>query len=141
MMQRQPGDHVQMRYLEGEHGDPLALQLGRLRLAHRAASLGSVATLIGPPAVTSHVEVPPAERAAAGIPETLIRYDVGLGGPPPRVAAGPPPRGPPAPGPPHHAGVDYVHESGTSIYFRDPDGARLELIADPLGEMYGSRVL
>jgi len=27
------------------------------------------------------------------------------------------------------------------MYFRDPDGARLELIADPLGEMYGSAVL
>jgi catechol 2,3-dioxygenase-like lactoylglutathione lyase family enzyme len=39
------------------------------------------------------------------------------------------------------AGVAYQAESGTSIYFRDPDGARLELIADPLGEMYGSRVL
>ena len=39
------------------------------------------------------------------------------------------------------AGVDYQMESGTSIYFRDPDGARLELIADPLGEMYGTKVL
>jgi len=39
------------------------------------------------------------------------------------------------------AGVEYLQESGTSIYFRDPDGARLELIADPLGEMYGHRVL
>lgn len=39
------------------------------------------------------------------------------------------------------AGVDYQEESGTSIYFRDPDGARLELIADPLGEMYGTKVL
>jgi catechol 2,3-dioxygenase-like lactoylglutathione lyase family enzyme len=39
------------------------------------------------------------------------------------------------------AGVEYVRESGTSIYFRDPDGARLELIADPLGEMYGTAVL
>src|SRR4051794_6163972 len=39
------------------------------------------------------------------------------------------------------AGVEYQMESGTSIYFRDPDGARLELIADPLGEMYGSAVL
>jgi catechol 2,3-dioxygenase-like lactoylglutathione lyase family enzyme len=39
------------------------------------------------------------------------------------------------------AGVDYQSESGTSIYFRDPDGARLELIADPLGEMYGTKVL
>jgi catechol 2,3-dioxygenase-like lactoylglutathione lyase family enzyme len=39
------------------------------------------------------------------------------------------------------AGVDYQLESGTSIYFRDPDGARLELIADPLGQMYGATVL
>jgi catechol 2,3-dioxygenase-like lactoylglutathione lyase family enzyme len=39
------------------------------------------------------------------------------------------------------AGVDYQMESGTSVYFRDPDGARLELIADPLGEMYGTVVL
>jgi catechol 2,3-dioxygenase-like lactoylglutathione lyase family enzyme len=39
------------------------------------------------------------------------------------------------------AGVPYQHESGTSIYFRDPDGTRMELIADPLGEMYGSKVL
>ena len=38
------------------------------------------------------------------------------------------------------AGVEYLSESGTSIYFRDPDGARLELIADPLGEMYGTVV-
>jgi catechol 2,3-dioxygenase-like lactoylglutathione lyase family enzyme len=39
------------------------------------------------------------------------------------------------------AGVEYVQESGTSIYFRDPNGARLELIADPLGQMYGAAVL
>ncbi|MCA1712829.1 MAG: VOC family protein [Actinobacteria bacterium] len=39
------------------------------------------------------------------------------------------------------AGVEYVLESEVSLYFRDPDGARLELIADPLGEMYGSAVL
>lgn len=39
------------------------------------------------------------------------------------------------------AGVEYQEESGTSVYFRDPDGARLELIADPLGEMYGLKVL
>jgi len=38
------------------------------------------------------------------------------------------------------AGVEYLLESGTSIYFRDPDGARVELIADPLGEMYGTNV-
>src|SRR5487761_625377 len=39
------------------------------------------------------------------------------------------------------AAVPYLEESGTSLYFRDPDGARLELLADPLGEMYGTRVL
>lgn len=38
------------------------------------------------------------------------------------------------------AGVEYLLESGTSIYLRDPDGARVELIADPLGHMYGSDV-
>jgi len=38
------------------------------------------------------------------------------------------------------AGVEDQHISGTSLYFRDPDGARLELISDPLGEMYGSTV-
>ena len=39
------------------------------------------------------------------------------------------------------AGVEYMVESESSIYFRDPDGARLELLADPLGEMYGTKVL
>ncbi len=39
------------------------------------------------------------------------------------------------------AGVDHEVHSGVSVYFRDPDGARIELIADPLGEMYGSNVL
>lgn len=39
------------------------------------------------------------------------------------------------------AEVEYLEESGTSIYFRDPNGARIELIADPLGEMYGTKVL
>jgi catechol 2,3-dioxygenase-like lactoylglutathione lyase family enzyme len=39
------------------------------------------------------------------------------------------------------AGVDYVIHSEVSVYFNDPDGARIELIADPLGEMYGNQVL
>ena len=38
-------------------------------------------------------------------------------------------------------GVEHVIHSEVSVYFRDPDGARLELIADPLGEMYGHQVL
>jgi catechol 2,3-dioxygenase-like lactoylglutathione lyase family enzyme len=39
------------------------------------------------------------------------------------------------------AGVEHEVHSGVSVYFRDPDGARIELIADPLGEMYGTQVL
>ncbi len=39
------------------------------------------------------------------------------------------------------AGVPHEVHSGVSVYFTDPDGARIELIADPLGEMYGEKVL
>lgn len=37
--------------------------------------------------------------------------------------------------------IDYDHIHGSSIYFRGPDNERLELISDPLGEMYGSAVM
>ncbi len=52
--------------------------LPRLRYANLAANLGAVETVAGPPATTSHVESTPEERAAAGIPEALIRYSVGI---------------------------------------------------------------
>lgn len=39
------------------------------------------------------------------------------------------------------AGVDYLLESKVSLYFSGPDGERLELLADPLGSMYGTKVL
>ena len=39
-----------------------------------------------------------------------------------------------------HHGVPYDHVDETSLYFRGPDGERLELIADPLRWMYGKRV-
>jgi catechol 2,3-dioxygenase-like lactoylglutathione lyase family enzyme len=38
------------------------------------------------------------------------------------------------------AGIDYAHVDGSSLYFRGPDGERLELISDPLREMYGKAV-
>lgn len=38
------------------------------------------------------------------------------------------------------AGVEIEFEHETSIYFRGPDGERLELLADPLGHMYGDDV-
>jgi cystathionine gamma-synthase len=52
--------------------------LPRLRFAHRAANLGAVETVAGPPATTSHVECTPEEREAMGIPKGLIRYSVGI---------------------------------------------------------------
>jgi cystathionine gamma-synthase len=52
--------------------------LPALKLAHRAANLGSVETVAGPPATTSHVEVSAADRAAMGIPEALVRYSTGI---------------------------------------------------------------
>ena len=39
------------------------------------------------------------------------------------------------------AGVPCETMSGSSLYFNGPDGERLELIRDPLGEMYGTAVL
>ena len=39
------------------------------------------------------------------------------------------------------AAIEYAIHSEVSIYFRDPDGARIELIADPLGEMYGTKLM
>jgi len=43
--------------------------LPKFKWMHRAANLGSVETVGGPPATTSHVECSPEERAAMGIPE------------------------------------------------------------------------
>jgi len=40
-----------------------------------------------------------------------------------------------------NAGVEIAFEDRSSIYFSGPDGERLELLADRLGEMYGDVVL
>lgn len=52
--------------------------LPKLRYTNLAANLGAVETVAGPPSTTSHVESTVEERAAAGIPEALIRYSVGI---------------------------------------------------------------
>lgn len=49
-----------------------------LQYVNLAANLGSVETVAGPPATTSHVESTPEERNRSGIPEALIRYSVGI---------------------------------------------------------------
>jgi cystathionine gamma-synthase len=58
--------------------DAIKIFLPKLRFAHRAANLGCVETVVGPPLVTSHVECTAEERAAAGIPEGLVRYSTGI---------------------------------------------------------------
>lgn len=58
--------------------DSVVTVLESLKYAHKAASLGSVGTLVGPPRTTSHVELTAKERANAGIPESLIRYSAGI---------------------------------------------------------------
>jgi cystathionine gamma-synthase len=58
--------------------DAVRAFLPRLRYAHLAANLGAVETIAGPPATTSHVECTPEERETLGIPESLIRYSVGI---------------------------------------------------------------
>jgi len=58
--------------------DAIKVFLPKLKFAHRAANLGCVETVVGPPSVTSHVECSAEERAAAGIPEGLVRYSTGI---------------------------------------------------------------
>lgn len=64
--------------LKEDSFDAVRRFLPRLHLAHAAANLGAVETIVGPPATTSHVECTPEERAAMGIPESLIRYSTGI---------------------------------------------------------------
>ena len=58
--------------------DAIRIFLPKLKYAHMAANLGCVETVVGPPLTTSHVECSENERAAAGIPEGLVRYSTGI---------------------------------------------------------------
>ncbi len=83
-----PGHAIAARQMTGFGGmlsfslhggfDAVRAMLPRLRLAHRAANLGAVETIVGIPATTSHVECTAEERAAMGIPEALVRLSVGI---------------------------------------------------------------
>ena len=87
-LESNPGHETAKRQMKGFGGvlsftlkgdlDAVKAFLPRLQLAHRAANLGAVETIAGPPATTSHVECTPEERAAFGIPEGLVRYSVGI---------------------------------------------------------------
>ena len=87
-LESHPGHEVASRQMRGFGGvlsfeltggfEAVGRMLPRLQLAHRAANLGAVETVVGPPATTSHVELSAEQRAALGIPEGLIRYSVGI---------------------------------------------------------------
>jgi cystathionine gamma-synthase len=58
--------------------EAIARFLPKLEYAYMAPNLGQVDTVVGPPALTSHVELTPEERQASGVPEGLVRYAVGI---------------------------------------------------------------
>jgi cystathionine gamma-synthase len=64
-------------FLEADF-EAVRIFLPRLKYVHLAANLGAVETIAAPPRTSSHVEVSPEQRAALGIPESLIRYSVGI---------------------------------------------------------------
>jgi len=87
-LESHPGHEIAKKQMNG-FGGVLSFELNggyeavkrflpRLKYAYMAANLGQVETIVGPPATTSHVELTDQERTAAGIPEGLIRYAVGI---------------------------------------------------------------
>ncbi|UCC89838.1 MAG: aminotransferase class V-fold PLP-dependent enzyme [Anaerolineales bacterium] len=87
-LESHPGHQIARRQMSGFGGvlsfelkggmQALVSFLPRLRYAYMAANLGQVETVVGPSALTSHVELSAEERAASGVPEGLIRYAVGI---------------------------------------------------------------
>jgi cystathionine gamma-synthase len=87
-LESHPNHDVAKRQMRGYGGmlsfavkgglDAIKIFLPKLRYAHMAANLGCVETVVGPPLTTSHVECSAEERAAAGIPEGLVRYSTGI---------------------------------------------------------------
>jgi cystathionine gamma-synthase len=87
-LESHPGHEIARRQMRGFGGvlsfsidgglEAIGRFLPRLRYAYMAASLGQVETVVGPPAVTSHVECTEEEMAAAGIPPGLVRHSAGI---------------------------------------------------------------
>src|SRR6056300_535262 len=88
-LETHPGHEIAKEQMHGGYGGMLSFAvkgdldaikkfLPQLKYAHMAANLGCVETVVGPPLTTSHVECSANERAAAGIPEGLVRYSTGI---------------------------------------------------------------
>lgn len=87
-LESHPGHDIAKQQMSGYGGmlsfsvkgglDAIKKFLPKMQYAHMAANLGCVETVVGPPVTTSHVECTDQERAAAGIPEGLVRYSTGI---------------------------------------------------------------
>jgi cystathionine gamma-synthase len=87
-LENHPNHAIAIKQMEGFGGvlsfevsgglEAIARVLPRLEYAYMAPNLGQVDTVVGPPALTSHVELTPEEREASGVPEGLVRYAVGI---------------------------------------------------------------
>jgi len=87
-LETHPGHKIAKRQMSGFGGvlsfslkggfESVKAFLPQLKYVHVAAHLGSVDTIAGPPRTTSHVETTEEERKILGIPESLIRYSVGI---------------------------------------------------------------
>lgn len=87
-LENHPGHEVAARQMRGFGGvlsftleggmEAVSRLLPRLQLAYLAANLGQVETVVGPAAVTSHVECTEEEMIAAGVPPGLVRYSAGI---------------------------------------------------------------
>jgi len=62
----------------GGGGEAVRRVVGRLRLWQLIPSLGGVESGVGVPALTSHRQLSPAERAELGIADGLVRLSVGI---------------------------------------------------------------
>lgn len=81
-----PGHSIAKKQMKGGFGGMLSFEvkgnpdkfLKRLKLIKKAISLGGVETTISAPVKTSHAKLTPAERAAVGISDKLLRLSVGI---------------------------------------------------------------
>lgn len=85
-LKKHPGHAIAKKQMTGGFGGMLSFEvkgdpdkfLKKLKLIHRAVSLGGVESTICSSVKTSHAKLSPAERAKAGISDKLLRFSVGI---------------------------------------------------------------
>lgn len=81
-----PGHGIARKQMPGGFGGMVSFEvrsdpdkfLNKLKLIHRAVSLGGVESTICSSVRTSHAKLTPSERAKAGISDKLLRFSVGI---------------------------------------------------------------